>query len=48
VFNFSGTAGAVKNEGAKLTDLERLQSLYERGALSKEEFESEKAKILNR
>lgn len=50
VFNFSGSAVAAKSEGegAKLTDLERLQSLYERGALSKEEFESEKAKILSR
>ena len=48
VFNFSGSAGTAKNEGAKLTDLERLQSLYEKGALSKEEFEGEKAKILNR
>lgn len=48
VFNFSGPAVAAKNEGAKLSDLERLQSLYEKGALSKEEFESEKAKILNR
>lgn len=39
---------ASQPEGGKLTDLERLQSLYERGALSKEEFEEEKRKILGR
>ncbi|HEY8279355.1 MAG TPA: RDD family protein [Bdellovibrionota bacterium] len=35
-------------KGHKLSDLERLQSLYERGALSKEEFEEEKKKVLGR
>jgi len=36
----------VPSETNKLSDLERLQALYERGALSKEEFEVEKQKIL--
>jgi hypothetical protein len=31
----------------RLTALERLQALYEKGALSKEEFETEKARLLN-
>lgn len=46
VFNFSSITS--NSEGARLSELERLQSLYERGALSKEEFDSEKAKILGR
>lgn len=47
VFDFSGMASPAKGESSKLSDLERLQSLYEKGALSKEEFEGEKGKILN-
>jgi uncharacterized RDD family membrane protein YckC len=40
----------IPSDGAKSSDsisaLERLQALHERGALSKEEFEAEKRKIL--
>ena len=42
VFKGPGSGG----ESSKLTDLERLQALYEKGALSKEEFETEKRNIL--
>jgi uncharacterized RDD family membrane protein YckC len=38
------TGGAAS--GNRLADLERLQALYERGALSREEFDREKAKVL--
>jgi uncharacterized RDD family membrane protein YckC len=36
-----------RNSGDNLSALERLQSLYERGALTKEEFDREKQKLLN-
>jgi uncharacterized RDD family membrane protein YckC len=38
----AGTAGS--GSGDRLAELERLQSLYERGALTQEEFEQEKAR----
>lgn len=40
--------GFKPSETSKLSDLERLQALFERGALSKEEFDAEKQKILGR
>jgi uncharacterized RDD family membrane protein YckC len=42
-----GSSAGSSEESDKLAKLERLQSLYERGALTKEEFEGEKKKILN-
>ena len=36
----------VNSTSSKLSALERLQALYERGALTQEEFENEKKKIL--
>ena len=44
--NFGGGTPGGKDARDPLDRLERLQALYERGALTKEEFEREKAKAL--
>ncbi|RZA03436.1 MAG: hypothetical protein EOP11_16095 [Proteobacteria bacterium] len=43
---FSVPQAKASGSGDRLGDLERLQSLFERGALTKEEFEAEKARLL--
>lgn len=52
VFRGDGAASPAKPAQGSAADqrlaaLERLQALYEKGALTKEEFEAEKAKLLN-
>jgi len=47
VFRGAEASLSPRNTGDRLGALERLQALYERGALTKEEFEREKQKLLN-
>ncbi len=53
VFGFQKSPSSIsvsvstQTKADALTSLERLTALYEKGALSKEEFEAEKKKILN-
>ena len=42
-----GDGGGVDDQDARLQRLERLGELHEKGILSKEEFEAEKAKVLS-
>lgn len=39
---------AINQTGLKLDDLERLKTLLDSGAISQEEFEQEKAKLMNK
>ena len=48
VFRGADIGFAPKTHEDRLTGLERLQALFERGALTREEFDREKEKLLNK
>lgn len=47
IFRFDGSPFAAKNGGSAVAQLERLQVLREKGALTEDEFQREKARILS-